>query len=150
MKDLTSKIKFVNAFGPVSLAADATAVIVDTLGYHSAVLDLGIGIGGITFDGSNYIEFTLQHSDDGVTGIDVALTDLSGVNVPTSIVTSQDTKSSIKRLIAAHAAAANYKIGYIGGKRYLHLDIEFTGTHGAATPIHWKVILGDAELLKVD
>lgn len=150
MKDLTSYLKLMNAFGPVSLAADATAVIIDTLGYHSAMIDLSIGIGGITFDTSNYIEFTLQHSDDGVTGIDVALTDLSGKDVPASIVTSQDTKSSIKRLIAAHAAAARYKMGYIGGKRYLHLDIEFTGTHGTATPVHYGVILSHAELLKVD
>jgi hypothetical protein len=150
MKDLTSLIKFSNAFGPVTLAADATAVVVDLRGYHSAVLDLGIGIGGITFDGSNYLEFTVQHSDDNVTYTDLVLADLNGVDKPASIVVGQNSASCIKRLIAAHAAAANYKMGYIGGKCYLRLDAEFTGTHGTGTPVHWKVILGDAELQKVD
>lgn len=150
MKDLTSLIKIVKAFGPVTLAADATAVVVDLQGYHSAVLDLGIGIGGITFDSSNYIEFTVQHSDDNSAYTDLVLADLSGKDVPASIVVGQNSASCIKRLIAAHAAAANYKIGYIGGKRYLRLDVEFTGTHGTGTPICWDVILGDAELQKVD
>ncbi len=147
MKDLVSKLKFVTGIGPAALSADQTAVAVDLQGYESAVLHLAIGIGGITFDASNYIEFTLRHSDDGATYTDVTLADLAGDDKQSSIETSQDSKSAIKQLKAEHAAAAIYEIGYIGGKRYLELDIEFTGTHGTATPICYSVIKGDARIL---
>lgn len=150
MKDLTSHVKISKAFGPVTLSTDQTAVVVDRQGYHSVAISLDIGIGGITFDGSNYLEFTLEHSDDNSTWSNVTLADLSGKDVPASIVTGQNSASCIKRLIAAHAAAANYKMGYIGGKRYLRADIEFTGTHGTGTPICWNFLLGDAELQPVD
>ena len=146
MKDLASKVAISPIFGPVTLSADATAVVVDRQGFESILFHLGIGIGGITFDGSNYIEFTLQHSDDNSTYTDVALTDLVGDDIPASIVVGQNSASCIKRLVAAHAAAAVYEIGYIGGKRYLRADVEFTGTHGTGTPICWSVIKGNASL----
>ena len=147
MKDLCSVIDVVKALGPAAMSADQTAAVIDLQGYHSATVVLAIGAGGITFDTSNYIEFTLRHSDDNVTYSDVTLADIFGDDAPASIVTSQDSKSSIKRLIAAHATATWYHIGYCGGKRYLELDIEFTGTHGTATPIGVGVIRGHPELL---
>lgn len=144
MKDLASKIAIAPVIGPITIAADQTAVVVDRQGFESIVFHLGIGIGGITFDGSNYVEFTLEHSDDNSTWSNVALTDLAGDDIPASIVTAQNSASAIKRLIAAHAAAAVYEIAYIGGKRYLRCDIEFTGTHGTGTPVCWSVIKGNA------
>jgi hypothetical protein len=150
MKDLASDIKVTQHFGPAVLSADQTAVIVDLQGYHSAAILLGIGIGGITFDTSNYIEFTIAHSDDNSTYTNPTIDDLMGKDIPASIVTGQNSDAVLKSLKAAHAAAAVYKIGYIGGKRYLRLDIEFTGTHGTGTPIFIATVLGHAEKLKVD
>lgn len=149
MKDLVSHIDVVKAFGPAALNSDQTAVVIDLQGYHSAVIVLGIGVGGITFDADNNIEFTARHSDDNVSFSNLTIDDLVGNDAPASIVASADSKSSIKRLIAAHAAATAYHIGYIGGKRYLELDIEFTGTHGSATPLFVGVIRGHSELSPV-
>jgi hypothetical protein len=47
----------------------------------------------------------------------------------------------IKSLIAAHAAAGAYRFGYKGGKRYIRLTADFSGTHGTGTPIAASALL---------
>lgn len=88
------------------------------------MLALHIGVGGITFTGTNKIEFVLTHSDDDVQGV-------TGV-----------TNGIVKALKTAHAAAAVTKIGYIGYRRYLKVLADFSGTHGTGTPIAVAAILG--------
>ena len=46
----------------------------------------------------------------------------------------------IHKRTAAHAAATVQKLAYIGGKRYLKLLADFSGTHGTGTPISATVI----------
>jgi hypothetical protein len=144
MKDLASKLAISQLFGPVVVAADQAAAVLDLQGYNSVALALAIGISGITFDGANNIEFTLEHSDDNVTYTNVTLADLNGKDVPASIINAANGASSIKRQITAHGAAAVYEFGYIGGKRFLRADIEFNGTHGNGTPISWSAIRSNA------
>lgn len=132
MKDLHSKITLVSAIGAAVLAADNTPVAIDLQGYEAAEIALSIGIGGITFSGTNKIEFKLTHSDDDVTYTDVVTSDMLGVTVASGGI--------IKSLVAAHAAAAVYRYGYKGGKRYLKLLADFSGTHGTGTPIAANVI----------
>src|SRR3546814_15078964 len=79
-------------------------------GYNAAEVVLSVGIGGITFTTTNKIEFKLTHSDDDSTYDDVTTDDMLGVTVSGSGI--------IKALTAAHAAAAVYRVGYRGGKRY--------------------------------
>jgi hypothetical protein len=43
---------------------------------------------------------------------------------------SVGTGGIVKSLIAAHAAADTTEVGYIGGKRYLKVLADFSGTHG--------------------
>lgn len=139
MKDLASHLSTVPAFGPVVLSADQTAVEVDLQGFNSAVVLIGVGIGGITFDASNKIEIMLKHKQVSTDSYaDVALADLNGKDKPAAVGTG----GIIKALTAAHAAAAVYEVGYVGGKRYLEIDIEFTGTHGTGTPISIHVVKG--------
>lgn len=128
MKDIHSALLAVAAFGPVVLAADNTPAAIDLQGYNSAEILLAIGIGGITFDGSNKIEFKLTHSDDDATYSAVDIDDMLGL-------ASVGSGGIIKSLVAAHAAAAVYRFGYKGGKRYLKILADFTGTHGAGTPL---------------
>jgi hypothetical protein len=144
MKDLVSQIGLVQVFGPAVIAADATAVVTDLQGYHSAVVEVAIGVGGITFDSTNKIEFKLEHSDNGTDYTDVTAADLAGDDVPATVTTGY-----FLSLVAAHAAATVQKFGYIGGKRYLRHDIEFSGTHGTGTPISVTLVKGDAELQPV-
>jgi hypothetical protein len=139
MRDLKSKVNSTLVFGPAVLAADQTAVDIDLQGYNSAVISIAVGVGGITFDASNKIEFTLSDSDDDSTYTEVTSGDVDGG-------TTVSSGGIVKSLVAAHAAASLTKIGYVGGKRYLRLDIEFTGTHGTGTPIAVLVDRGNARL----
>jgi len=134
MKDLHSRITRVVAIGNAVLAADNSPAAIDLQGYESAEILLDIGIGGITFSGTNKIEFVLTHSDDDSTYSAVATADMLGVTVASGGI--------IKSLVAAHAAANVYRYGYKGGKRYLKLLADFSGTHGTGTPIAASVLKG--------
>ncbi len=120
---------------PAAYNADNTPASVDLLGALSATIFLMVGIGGITFSGTNKIEFVLTHSDDDSTFTNVTAADLVGV--------SSVTNGIVRSLVAAHAAPSVTEIGYIGRKRYLRLLADFSGTHGAATPLAALVVEGD-------
>lgn len=141
MQDIHSKL-FAAIAGIATLAADNTPAAIDLQGYSAAEVVLLIGIGGITFDSTNKIEFKLTHSDDDSTYTAVAVGDMLGL-------TSVGTGGIIKSLTAAHAAAAAYRFGYKGGKRYLKLLADFSGTHGTGTPIGMAVLLGEPNVAPV-
>ncbi len=134
MKDIHSAFKAVVAISAASLTADPTPPAIDLRGFNAVEFLLAIGVGGITFDGTNKIEFKLTHSDDNVTYDAVAQADVLGVTVGANGI--------VKSLTAAHAAAAAYRFGYKGGRRYLKLLPDFSGTHGAGTPISAIALLG--------
>lgn len=133
MKDESSCKSLAVLIGAATLAADNTPAAVDRRGYEAVTLALGIGVGGITFSDTNKIEFVLSHSDDDSTYEAVTGDDLIGRPTVTDGI--------IKALTAAHAAAAVYRFGYVGGKRYLKLLADFSGTHGTGTPIAATAIL---------
>lgn len=135
MKDAHSKKKVVNLVDAATLAADNTPAAVDRAGYESIEIVLSIGAGGITFSGTNKIEFVLTHSDDNSTYSNVTDADMLGVSGISSGI--------VKALTAAHGTATPYRFGYIGGKRYLKLLADFSGTHGTGTPIAAIAVLGD-------
>lgn len=138
-RDCFYELALASLIDPATLAADNTPAAVDMLGYQGATLSLGIGVGGITFTGTNKIEFVLTHSDDGTTYTNVTDDDvIKDSYCPTTI-----SNGIIRSLTAAHAAATRQKLGYIGGKRYLKLLADFGGTHGAGTPISATLILCD-------
>lgn len=137
MKDMHSSCRVTLAIGAAVLAADNTPAAVDLQGYSSAELVLAIGIGGITFDASNKIEFKVTDSDDNSTYAAVETADMLGVTIASDGI--------VKSLIAAHAAAAVYRFGYVGGKRYVKVLADFTGTHGTGTPIAATWVLGHAQ-----
>jgi len=132
MRDMHSSTKALVAIGATALAADNTPAAIDLQGYSAAEIILAIGVGGITFSGTNKVEFVLTHSDDDSTYTAVTTADMLGVTVASGGI--------IKALTAAHAAAAVYRYGYVGGKRYLKLLADFSGTHGTATPIAATVV----------
>jgi hypothetical protein len=133
MKDIHSRTRRAVLIGAAVLAADNTPTAVDLQGYDACEILLDIGVGGITFSGTNKIEFKAEHSDDNSTWSNVADADMLGVTgISTGI---------IKSLIAAHAAAGAYRFGYKGGKRYIRLTADFSGTHGTGTPIAASALL---------
>lgn len=136
MFDQVASTKFVNAFAPNAYDADATAIALDRQGYESLTLAINVGVGGITFTGTNKIEFKWTHSDDDVTYTAVAASDIIGEPTVAS-------GGIVKSLTAAHAAAAVYKYGYKGGKRYHKLLPDYGGTHAAPTGLAGIWMLGN-------
>lgn len=116
---------------PATYAADNTPAAIDLLDYQSATILLAIGVGGITFTGTNKVEFVLTHSDDNVTYSAVTDDDV----VKDALAPATVTNGIVRALTAAHAAATVQKLGYVGGRRYLKLLADFSGTHGTGTPV---------------
>jgi hypothetical protein len=141
-RDTASRNFPVVVLDPATLAADNTPAAIDLLGYGAALLLLAIGVGGITFSGTNKIEFKLTHSDDDVTYSDVTDADVvKDAYCPATITTG-----IIRSLVAAHAAATVQKLGYVGGKRYIKLLADFSGTHGTGTPMSAVAVRGLADV----
>lgn len=143
MKDLHSGINLVPVI-VAALSADNTPAAIDLQNYRGAEILIGVGIGGITFSGTNKVEFKLTHADDKADGTApdngdytaVALKDVLGV-------ASVGAGGIVKSLVAEHAAAAIYRVGYVGNKRWIKVLADFSGTHGAATPMGVFVLRGD-------
>ncbi len=138
MRDIHSTITLAGALGAAVLAADATSGAIDLRGHDSAELILAIGAGGIVFDAVNKIEFKLTHSEDDVTYDAVSIEDVIGL-------ASVGAGGIVKSLTAAHAAAAVYRFGYKGRRRYLKVQADFSGAHAAGTPIAALVLKGHGQ-----
>ncbi len=134
MRDLHQVSNAALAIGTAVYAADSVPAAIDLAGYQGAEIVLGVGIGGITFTAVNKIEFVLTHSYDDVTYVAVTDADVLGV---TGITTG-----IIKSLVVAHAAAAVYRFGYVGPRRYLKLLADFSGTHATGTPLSGTIVRG--------
>lgn len=141
MEDIHSCVSLDTLIVNATYAADTTPVAVDLQGFDAAEVILALGAGGITFSGTNKIEFVLTHSDDNSSYSNVADADLLGI--------SGTTNGIIKALTSALASGGVFRFGYKGNKRYLKLLADFSGTHGTGTPIGAYVIKGDPELAPV-
>jgi hypothetical protein len=146
MKDIHNQITKRLMLGPASLSADNAPAAFDIQGFRGAALAIAVGIGGITFDGTNKIEFKLSHGDTSTVGSHVAVTDADvDILLPTGAKGAVGAGGIVRSLVAAHAAPTVTKVGYRGNKRYLSLLADFSGTHGSPTPIAVMLDLGSAE-----
>ncbi len=140
-KDISTRLGAIAVFGPIVLDADNTPAAIDIGNYGAALILIACGIGGITFSADNKIEFKLTHSDDDSSYTAVEQGDVKGVTVGTGGI--------VMSLVAAHAAATLTKVGYHGGKRYLKLLADFSGTHGTGTPLTAIVVAGEPYIAPV-
>lgn len=140
-RDMASNLSAAYTQTPVVRSATNNGASVDLLGFNGATVYLMPGIGGITFDGTNRIDFALQHSTDNSTWVNVTDADVVGVTGITSGI--------VRSLITAHAAASITEIGYVGGRRYIRLNATFGGTHGTGTPLAALVVRGEPEVAPV-
>lgn len=136
MRDIHHNLGIVEAIPPAVYSAASTPGAVDLLGFDAAEIAIQVGVGGITFTGTNKIEFVLTHSNDDVTYSAVTDADLLGV--------AGGADGVVLALKTAHATASVTRVGYVGDKRYLKLLADFGGTHGTGTPIAATVIKGHA------
>lgn len=117
-----------------------TGVTVDLQGYNAAEALFEVGAPGDTLSGSLKMTLKVQDSSDNVTFADVPAASLlteSGVGAGADGVVAVLDNSS-----TAQNGSRCYRAGYIGGKRYLQLDVVRTGNNATGTPIGACVILG--------
>lgn len=151
-KDMFSKLGLASLIDPAVLAADNTPVILDLSDYRAAMLAISVGVGGITFTGTNKIEFVLRHGDQvagsaptfaqmsNVTAADLRLDGRAPATIANGIVRVLD---------AAHAAPTVQRVGYVGARRYIALLADFSGTHATGTAISAAAILTAPRLMPV-
>lgn len=138
MKDLYSNISLVQSIVPV-LVLDATvpaAVETDLKDANSAVIEISCGAKGAGDTGT--IVFTLTHADDDGTGVagayaNVAAADVQGVTPSSGVILT---------LAGGAVAAAVYKFGYIGGKRFIKLAVTEADANATGTLVSATVIKG--------
>lgn len=139
MKDLYNNISAVSILDPIAVTATAAFTDIDLQGFDSASLLIHTGLdAGTGLSASHKFVFTLDHSDDGTTYTAVTTNDMLNLTVTSGIVLTIDATTEDNIL---------YKLGYVGGKRYLQLTNTVTGT--VTMPISIIVIKGDPEVAPV-
>ena len=141
MKDLSNNINpAVSIINAVKTAA-GNGTGVDLQGYESATVLVDVGAEGDTLSGSVYFEVSLEHSDDNSTYSDCAQADIidgtiaaGGIFLKLDGTTGGDPDT----------AGEIYRVGYVGGKRYVRVVLAKTGTHSNGTPLGAMIVRGHA------
>lgn len=120
-RDLVDNIEIVQAVAPAVLSATNTSAAVDTGGYESVTVAINTG----AIAGSGLFAPKLQESDTTTSGdfTDVAAGDLIG-SFPADL-----------------GASTVYKVGYLGGKRYVRTVL--TLVSGTSIAAGATIILGN-------
>jgi len=141
MKDLSNNINpAVSIINAVKTAA-GNGTGVDLQGYESATVLVDVGAEGDTLSGSVYFEISLEHSDDDSTYSDCAQADIiDGTIAAGGIFLKLDGTTGGN----PDSAGGIFRVGYIGGKRYVRVVLAKTGTHSNGTPIGAMIVRGHA------
>jgi hypothetical protein len=143
MKDLHSKISVEQAIAPKTYSTGITGTVdIDLKGYNSAEIEITYGDHADTLSGSVDFDVDLEHADPLSTGLhdtfaDVAQADVLGCTLATGAI--------INHVEADADTNQVYRIGYVGGKRFLKVAVTANGTHSTGTIIGVNVIKGDPE-----
>ncbi len=126
------------------LAVDTILGSIDTQSstnvlWKGLTAEIHIGAGGITFSGTNKIDFIVEHSDDNSVWSAVSADDV--ILDYTSALTYPDATGIVKSLQAAHATPENFLVGIRSKKRYVRVRADFSGTHGTGTALGLNWIL---------
>ncbi len=134
MKDLKSRLGIVHLLDPQDTAdTDTASLILDTKGFNGAML--GVIVGAITGVAAGaYLTPVLQHSDT------VAATDFAAVD-------AADIHGAFTKIDATSEDQVLQTVGYIGSKRYLRVNLDYTGTDITAALVGVFGILGRPDVL---
>lgn len=142
MKDLSNSISpAISLASAVSGSGARTGTGVDLQGYESATVLVDVGAEGDTLSGSVHFEISLEESDDNSTFTDVAQAGIidgtissGGIFLKLDGTTGGDPDTT----------GGIFRVGYVGGKRYIRVVLAKTGTHSNGTPLGAMVIRGHA------
>lgn len=139
MRDLVSRIAHFVAHFAAVLTATPTAVNIDRRGFESLTLFLMTAAGGITFTGTNKLEWIITHSDDGTTFEPVTTGQIIAAN---GTMLTVATGGIVEAYVAAKAAASTGQYGYVGDRRFVRAQPTFGGTHSTGTLVGALAVLG--------
>lgn len=131
------KFLFAGAFD-----ADTASAGISTEGFRGGVVNIGVGVGGITFSGSNKVEFKLTRSETD-SGYVAADDDDVHIILPDGTRGAVTAGGIVRSLVALHAAPTITRVGLLKPHLWYKLTADFSGTHGAATPMFAELILGN-------
>ncbi len=130
--------KVIQALAPNTYNADTVSAAIDTQGVEAITFVTNMGTFGDadTVASANKIDFQVQHSDDTVSGnfVDVLASDLSDT------VSAGSETGVYARIDDATDASKVYASGYIGAKRYVRINVDFTGTHSTGSKFAVSVV----------
>lgn len=139
MKDLYNNIEAVAVLDPIAVTATATYTDIDLQGFNSCLLLIHTGLdAGTGLGASHKFVYTLYDSPDGTNYTLVETDDMLDLTVASGVVLTIDSTDEDNAL---------YKLGYVGGKRYLQLVGTVTGT--VTMPIGIIVVKGHPEIAAV-
>jgi hypothetical protein len=120
MKDLYNNLAASSILDPIVVSATATYTDIDLQGCNSCLLLVSLGLdAGSGLSADNKLVFVLSDSDDGTTYTAVETADMIDLTVTSGVVITVDAVGEDNTL---------YKLGYVGGQRYLQLVATETGT----------------------
>ena len=139
MYDLSNSISPAISLAAAVRTGDANGTGVDLSGYESSTGIVGCGAEGDTLSGSVYFEFQLEHSDDNSAWTDCTQSDIiDGTIAANGVFLKLDGTDGGD----PDTTGLVYRVGYVGGKRYIRVVIDATGTHSNGTPIGAIVVKG--------
>jgi hypothetical protein len=127
MRDLHSNMKAETILFKMRTALGVTGSgYSDLLGYDGAEVLIGVRGSGATLGAAKNVKFTLLHGETSTTATAaVASTDVVGVTPSSGVVKTYSA--------APTGSARDFRVGYIGGKRYLRVKYTASGVATAAT-----------------
>jgi hypothetical protein len=137
-RDLASRITAATHIAPLVRTTTPTTASFDRAAtpVTGVMLLLYTGAGGITFTGTNKLEWILEDSDDNSNWTAVAASGVRGSSGGELTVTA----GVIEAYVAAKAAASITQYEYIGTKRYVRVTPTFGGTHATGTMVEATII----------
>ena len=140
-RDLSNNINPAVSLAAAVRTAAANGTGVDLQGYESATVLVDVGAEGDTLSGSVYFEVSLEESDDNSTFTDCAqVAIIDGTIASGGIFLKLDGTDNGN----PDSTGGIFRVGYVGGKRYIRVVLAKTGTHSNGTPIGAMVVRGHA------
>lgn len=145
MKDLSNSIATALSHKSAVTTAASNGTGVDLQGYEGATILVTIGAEGDTLSGSVFFQIGLEHSDDNSTFTDATQSDIvDGTIAADGVFLKIDGTGTAGTAGNPDSTGSTYRVGYIGGKRYVRTTIAKTGTHSTGTPLGTTVIKSHA------
>lgn len=130
--DLASQFAAVDHIAPAVRTTTPTTASYNlaTLAVSGLTMLLYTGAGGITFTGTNKLEWVVEHSNDGSSWTAVTAADLrSSVGAEITVAAG----GIVEAYVAAKAAASIGQYEYIGRRQFVRATPTFGGTHATGT-----------------